>query len=323
MDRRCHIRPFSLPPGPLVVLDPQNPSRVFALADHLYLSNDDGKSWNQLGVPGNFSITLAIDPQNPAILYAAGYAGGVSKSMDGGVTWVPNAAPNGPVFPFTSLAIDPKKPSTLYAASGLNVLKSTDAGASWTMTGSPAPAAAIAVDPLNSAVLYASIGSFFGNPNAPAGFLAKSTDAGDTWTRITDGLPSGWLASSFVTDPATPGRVYALGSFASGGLYRSDNAGGSWISIGSGLPDGGTGPFQPPWQVTALAVDPKNPSLLYAASAAGGLYRSISAGADWKLVPGLAIPMVQSIAINPSDPSRIYVGTQKHPEDVFVIKVVQ
>ena len=97
------------------------------------------------------------------------------------------------------------------------------------------------------------------------------------------------------------------------GLYRSDNGGNNWIKIGSGLPDG---------VIFALAVDPGNPSTVYAAPSAGGLYRSTDAGASFTLVPGLRIPIVNAIAIDPANGSQIYTGTQFNPGDAFVMKIV-
>ena len=79
----------------------------------------------------------------------------------------------------------------------------------------------------------------------------------------------------------------------------------------------------PDWPINALAIDPTNPSVLYAASAAGGLYRSSDAGASWTAIPGLQVPIVHSIAIDPSDPSRIYTGAELNSQDVFVMKITQ
>jgi photosystem II stability/assembly factor-like uncharacterized protein len=115
-------------------------------------------------------------------------------------------------------------------------------------------------------------------------------------------------------DPVTPGRVYGFGVYSTNDLYRTDDGGNSWIDIGSPLPD---------WPISALAIDPTNPSVLYAASAAGGLYRSSDTGASWSLMPGLQVPIVHSIAIDPSDPSRIYTGAELNSQDVFVMKITQ
>ncbi len=319
--------------APAIAVDPKTPSRVYALADRLYVSNDRGQSWTPLGTPGfpytwaYSAPTLLLDPLTPTTIYAAGMCQsfhnncGVSKSTDGGLTWTvsSNSLPEPGLSPpitmlgsslILGLAIDPKTPSNLYASTGLGIFKSTDGAATWNLTGSLGNAGAVtavAVDPLNSAVLYASVG------NSLSAGIYKSTDAGATFTGNSNGLPSGWFADSLVLVPSVPGRVYAIGSFApTKDVYRSDDSGNTWMKVGSGLPDG---------PVSALAVDPGNSSVVYAAPSAGGLYRSTDAGATFSLLPGLRIPIVNSLAIDPANSSQIYTGSQFNPSDVFVMKI--
>ena len=301
-----------------VALDPNIQSRVYALADRVYASDDGGQSWTQLGSIGYPMTRLIVDPQTPSNMYASG-TGGFWKSTDGGSTWasIP-LVPGVPMGPVSALEIDPQNPGTLYAAalfpvtilppnaSPVGIMKSTDSGATWKATGSPAYATAFAVDPQNSTVLY---GSFAGG--ADPDYFSQSSDGGATWTTISRGLP---LANRLIVDPVTAGRIYALGSFPNYGAYRSDDGGRNWSMIGSGLPAG---------QINTLAIDPGDASVLYAGPAAGGLYRSSDAGANWALVPGLKLPIVNAIAINPSNSSRIYTGAQADPQDVFVMKIVQ
>ncbi len=327
---------------PALAVDPKTPSRVFALADRLYVSNDRGQSWTPLGSLGNnlfpaptFPFSgpiLILDPLTPTTMYAAGVCHngppncGISKSTDGGVTWtlipltVPAPGPqSAPVF-INGLAIDPKTPSILYASTtNAGIYKSTDAGATWKSTGSLTTTNAIAVDPSNSTVVYASSGvpippAAVGGPLTPDTFTVyKSTDAGATFTAVSNGLPAQWFPSNLVVDPSVSGRVYAVGSFFTSGVYRTDNGGSNWMKIGSGLPDG---------PIFALAVDPANSSTVYAAPSAGGLYRSTDAGASFTLMPGLRIPNVNTIAIDPTNGSQIYTGTQSNPGDAFVMKIL-
>ena len=309
--------------APAIAVDPKTLSRVYALADRLYVSNDRSQSWTALGTPGyprlwaSSGPTLLVDPFTPTTIYAPSMCQnvtngppncGVSKSTDGGLTWTVSS--NSPPVPILGLAIDPKTPSNLYASNGFGIFKSTDGAATWSPTGSLGEAgavAAVAVDPLNSAVLYASVG------NSLSAGIYRSTDAGVTFTAISNGLPSGWFANSLVLVPSVPGRVYAIGSFApTKDVYRTDDGGNTWMKVGSGLPDG---------PVSALAVDPENSSTVYAAPSAGGLYRSTDAGVTFSLVPGLSIPIVSSIAIDPTNSSQIYTGSQFNPSDAFVMKI--
>jgi hypothetical protein len=314
------------------VADPKTPARVYALSDRLYVSNDRGQNWTPRGSPANpgpllfpppfgGAPLLVLDPLTPATMYAAAnctFANngpptcGVSKSTDAGSSWTFNpitiSGPGPqPVF-VNGLAIDPKTPSRLYAASSTaGIFKSTDGGATWTGIFPLTSAATVAVDPQNPTVVYASFGSNTGS-------IFRSPDAGSTWATITNGLPTGWFANVLVTDRSVPGRVYALGSFSSTGLYRTENGGSNWIKIGSGLPDGA---------IVALTIDPNTSSTVYAAPSGGGLYRSTDAGASFILMPGLRIPIVSAIAIDPTNSSQIYTGTQFNPADAFVMKIAQ
>jgi photosystem II stability/assembly factor-like uncharacterized protein len=330
--------PVSSLPGPAfsslnVVADPKTPARVYALSDRLYVSDDSGQSWTPLGAPAgpsgpNFfpqfwGPPLAIDPLTPTTMYAAGLCipatngppiCGVAKSTDSGASWnlnsitVSGSFPPQPIF-VSGLTIDPKTPSTLYASAfNAGILKSTDAGETWATAFPLMNAAAVAVDPLNPTVVYSSIG-------ANTGSIFRSSDGGATWATVTNGLPSGWFATALVTDSSATGRVYALGSFNSGGgLYLTGNSGNNWVKIGSGLPDGA---------VSTLAVDPNAPSNVYAAPTSGGLYRSTDAGASFTLMPGLRIPIVNRIAIDAGNGSQIYTGAQFNPSDAFVMKILE
>jgi photosystem II stability/assembly factor-like uncharacterized protein len=87
-------------------------------------------------------------------------------------------------------------------------------------------------------------------------------------------LPANAGAEIVLIDPEQPERVYAADETT---LYRSDDAGRTWQPSGEGLPEGG---------VTALTIDSREPSRLYAAVAAGGLYLSEDGGATWRALPG-------------------------------------
>jgi photosystem II stability/assembly factor-like uncharacterized protein len=348
--------PTALPFAPILAADPQMPSRVYALADHLYVTDDGGQDWTQLGTPPTagfgplFRVALIIDPVNPTTMYSTGApppvtagasGGGIYKSTDGGLTWtfkriVPSITDppsfGGPAV-VEGLSIDPRTPTTLYAAlANGGIYKSTDGAATWTFSGPPSAtsAVAVAVDLLNPGILYASDVAL-GPPSPTSPFkmsLDKSVDGGATWSAINNGLPSRWLATLLVPDRAVPGRVYATQSSLnpipilppadlltnSYGIYRSDDGGNDWRLIGSGLPNS---------PITALEVDPSNSSIVYAAPLYGSLYRSTDAGENFKLIPGMQVPIVSSIAIDPFQPSNVYAGSVINPNDAFVMKVVQ
>src|SRR5438093_10236584 len=155
-----------------LAIDPQNPTNLYAsvagtdangvpTVDGVFKSTDGGGRWTAVntGLTNPGGISLAIDPQTPTTLYAAGW-GGVFKSTDGGGNWT--AANTGLTTPTSIgvLAIDPQTPTTLYVeyrASGGGVYKRTDGAGSWSRTGLTTinSISALAIDPQTPNTLYA------------------------------------------------------------------------------------------------------------------------------------------------------------------------
>src|SRR5262249_20220289 len=108
-----YFRPRAAPVSSLV-MDPLNSGTIYA--GH-YKSTDAGMTWVPLGlqVGGEASVALAIDPQEPWILYGgAEYddcpgsaASEISKSIDGGGTWTDTRSRVGCV---SAVAVDPLSP---------------------------------------------------------------------------------------------------------------------------------------------------------------------------------------------------------------------
>ncbi|HYR91801.1 MAG TPA: hypothetical protein VE422_47590 [Terriglobia bacterium] len=185
----------------MIAIDPQNTRSLFVAAGWgdidanpgIYISSDGGMSWHKTS---DFHIySLAIDPQNPQIIYAGGFGGGndhrgrptdaLVKSSDGGQSWI--VVPSQRNWPFgyiSALAIDPQNPRTIYAGSNTGVVKSTDAGESWTNVtpnlGDPINVVKLAIDPVDTSIVYASV--LIGRSGVP-GFTV-TTDGGRTWHTI-------------------------------------------------------------------------------------------------------------------------------------------
>ena len=241
--------------------------------------------WKTGGPYGATVRALAMDPTNPATLYAGTYGRGVFKSTNAAATWTGanSGLTEGQV---QALAIDPTSPATVYAGtySG-GVSKSTNAGATWTAANSGLTnlnVAALAIDPHSPATLYAAAGGVF-----------RSTDAGATWASTS--LTSG--AGALAIDPKTPATLYAGGN----GVLKSTDSGGTWTAVNDGLTD---------LHVMALAVDPATTSTLYAGTR-DGIYKSTDAGASWAgaLTGGLSY-MTNMLTVDPTTSSTIYAGTE-------------
>ncbi len=146
-------------------------------------------TWRSLGPPGATVTALARSETVPGRVYAGIVDGGVFRSDDGGVSWVP-ARGGLTAVTVHALAVDPSSASTVYAGVESGLYKSEDGGVSWTFhdqglpvlagTGEAAAVLALAIDPSSPETLYAATGVG----------VSKSTDGGLTWALLGTGLTS-------------------------------------------------------------------------------------------------------------------------------------
>lgn len=295
------------------------------------------------GYTGRLSCVVA-SPTDPDKYYVGGADGGVWKTLDGGVSWIP-LTDHLPICSIGALALDPLDDDIVYAGSGeanyanhsvygLGIYKTTDGGDTWEIlaadTFSGRTFAQIAVSPTDRNVLYAAVGyaggfparvAAKGHPDGGAGVgVFKSTDAGQTWTPLTTGIPS-LAATDLVVDPTDGDRVYAaIGHIfgdANNGLYRSVDGGATFTKLTSILPTTNVGRV-------SLAVARSNPNRLYAifvnrsdANGGGastrGVFRSDNGGETWVDVsPGNFQATygwyLSTVTIRPTDPDTFFLG---------------
>jgi photosystem II stability/assembly factor-like uncharacterized protein len=284
---------------------PQRPGTVYAAAGGLGLfeSSDGGTHWQSLARGIELVDGVTLDPSNPDNVLAVVPGYGVVRSSDAGRTWV--QAPLGTRY-VHAVAISGR----VAYAGGRSLFGSTDGGRSWRelrLLGAlgAIDVRALAVAPEDAAV-YAGIADFGASS---AGGLYKSTDSGNSWTRL------GALhadVGAIALDPADAATIYVAGG---GGVFRSSDGGTSWQPVNSGLPrrrfkrrDNGK------WTtytdgVTALAIDPAHPTTLYAAAFERGVFRSTDSGRSWQpLNAGLPVLDVLALALDPTD-KILYAGT--------------
>ena len=220
----------------------------------------------------------------------------------------------------------PQEPNVFYI--GVNnggVWKTTDYGRTWfpifddQNTGSIGD---IAVAPSNPNVIYVGSGEGIQRPDLSVGNgMYKSEDAGKTWKHL--GLDDAQQIGGLAIDPNDENRVFVAvlghpyGPNTTRGVYRSLNGGKTWERVL--YKDENTGAIQ-------VAIDPKNPNIIYADMWAGrqgpwengswdgkesGLYKSIDGGTTWKKLTN-GLPTVQQglgrigFCIAPTDPNRLY-----------------
>ncbi|MBI3981529.1 MAG: glycosyl hydrolase, partial [Gemmatimonadetes bacterium] len=203
----------------------------------MYKSTDAGRTWTHVGLRDAGQIAkVRIHPRNPDLVYVAvvGHAfgrnaeRGVFRSRDGGKTWEKVLFLSDSTGAI-DLSMDVHNPRVLYAALWRAERKP------WT---------------------------FYGG--AMEGGIYKTTDGGDTWTRLTSGLPTGLIGKIGVAvSAANPDKVYAVveAGDGQGGVYRSDNAGATWRRVNSDF-----GPIERPWYYNHMYADPKDENTIYIAS---------------------------------------------------------
>ena len=239
--------------------------------DGVYRSTDAGKTWKKIGLDSTRHVSrIVIHPKNPDVvlvaaqgaLYGPSKERGIYKSADGGNTWK------------NVLYVDEK-------------------------TG----AAELSMDPNNPRIIYAAMWEHGRLPwkiisGGPGSGLYKSTDMGETWTKMTEGLPTKMGKMSIAVSRSNPEKVYALIESDSQederGLYVSTNAGKSWSQVTSE-----PRLIQRAWYYIELFVDPKNDNTIYVLSAPA--LRSDDGGKTWSEVDGVHGDY-HDMWINPDNP---------------------
>jgi uncharacterized protein (TIGR03437 family) len=283
--------PSPVPAVAFLAIDPSDSATIYAgTFGGVFKSSDGGAHWVMILSDGG---PVGIDPFNRSTIFV-GTIFGVAKSMDGGSTWV--ASDRGlslPVPGIDTLAIDPRSPSTLYAgtADGGRIFKTADGGSTWTSAGNGIPSASLfvrtlVVDPSNSSTIYASAASG----------VFKSVNGGLNWFAVNNGIPaSSLLMPALVIDPGHPSTLYAGSGF---GFFKTTDGGANWTAINKGLPAGNT-------SVRFLVIDPSNTNTLYAGAFLSA-YKTTDGGANWTALR--AGPVLDAIAVDPTDPNTIYGG---------------
>ncbi len=182
-----------------------------------------------------------------------------------------------------SVAVSPGSSSTLVAGTASGYSVTTNGGASWSPVSTGWETSALAFDPSNASIVYAATGAA----------LARSADSGATY------VPVILEATQCVAiDPSSPTTVYA-GTVDH--VYKSTDRGLTWSPVF-------TGPGHS--FVNALAVDPGNSQVVWAAMTFGGIRKSTNGGATWASIPG-SMPMgpapssVVAIAVHPASSNTV------------------
>jgi len=288
---------------------------VFYMAPNnggVWKTTDYGRTWNPIfdDQPTGSIGALAVAPSAPDTIYVGSGEGlrrpdlsvgnGLYKSIDAGRTWRHLGLREAQQI--ASILVDPKDPNRLFVAAqghpyGPNaergIFRSIDGGESWQKVlykDENAGGMDLVFDPRNPQVIFASLWSSRRPPwttgggyDGPGSGLYKSTDGGDTWRQLTQGLPGdaeGIGRIGPAVSPSDPDRMYAwVDAKKASGIYRSDNAGETWQQINDEERIWGRGD-----DFGCVRVDPRNKDIIYVANTS--TYRSTDAGRNFTAIKG-------------------------------------
>ncbi len=276
-----------VPPSIGLRLDPSRPSLLYArsaasdgISTYLWRSEDAGVTWRdaQAGLERPFDA-LAIDPENPRVIWVWTEDGELWRSPDAGATWSQRPTPSSPIAPQTvQLLVDPHHPETLYrvdVGTGQPIVSvSRDGGATF-----------VAGNPVSS--LYTDLEPVLVQPQgdellafATEGFRV-SQDVGQSWTVRGRCRKAGFVRGALA--PSAPDTLYGIPTSFNQCLARSDDGGASWrpLPYPPRLPSAHASCY-------AVAVDPLNPRHVWVAAQVTGnggfrylLFESSNGGASW------------------------------------------
>ena len=275
---------------------------------------------------GRITAIIGVNADSKT-LYVGSAGGGVWKSTNAGASFKP-------IFDkycmsIGAIAVDQSNPSTVFVGTGESnmrntvsigdgMYKSTDAGDNWVKVGmdSTEHIAKIIIDPKNSKTIYAAAPGPLWSDSKHRG-LSKSTDGGDTWTKIFY-INEKTGCADVAVDPNDPNTIYVTMwefrrfpyAFNSGGmssgLHKSTDGGKTWKELKNGLP-------AKPFGRIALTLAPSSPKDMIAIVEAKetGLYISSDGGETWKSQSAtmnvVSRPFYFScLVIDPKDPKRVY-----------------
>jgi photosystem II stability/assembly factor-like uncharacterized protein len=288
---------------------------------------------------GRVAAVTAVHEDGRLTIYVGAASGGVWKSVDGGTTYKP-------VFDKQSslsvgaMAIDPQAPKTIWVGTGESwtrnsvsigdgIYKSTDGGDNWTNVGlkDSERISKILIDPKDGNTVYACVPGKLWSDSEARG-VYKTTDGGNTWTKILKGPNPSTGCSMITMSSADPRTLYAgLWDFrrkgwtfrsggenstapSSSGLFKTTDGGATWTELdaasASGLP-------AKPWGRIAVTAAPSNPSVVYALieSNRSALFRSDDAGKTWQERDRSQLMVWRpfyfaNLIVDPKDENKIY-----------------
>ena len=296
-----------------VVGVPSDPTTYYMGAANggVFKTTDSGATWTAIA-DGQIAVgatgALAVADSNPNIVWLGtgspdprgniSNGDGVYKSIDAGKTWTHMGLEKAGTI--GRVRIDPKNPDVVFVAVignifGANkergVYRTKDGGKTWEQVlaiSDKTGAVDLSLDPKNSNVIFAGMWTVRREPwsvtsGSMEGGLYRSLDAGNTWQKITNGLPTKVMVGkvAVTVSGADSKRVYALIEAANdeGGVFRSDDGGATWSRVNNTR-----NLQQRAFYYCRLYADPVDVDTVYGLNT--GIYKSTDGGKTFVGFPG-------------------------------------
>jgi photosystem II stability/assembly factor-like uncharacterized protein len=271
-----------------IAVDSVHPGTIYiaSASGGVWKSTDYGTTWDPIfDKESSYSIgCITIDPNNPFVIWvgsgennsqrSVSYGDGVYRSDDGGATWKNMGLKSSEHI--GKILVDPRNSNIIFVAAqgplwnaggDRGLYKSTDGGKNWKAVLSISKYTGVndvIFDPRNPDVMYASSYQRMRHvytliDGGPESAIYKSTDGGENWEKLTNGIPKVDLGRiGLGNSPANQDIVYAIIEAADnkGGFFKSTDRGASWIKTSDYMTSS-------PQYYNEIVVDPKDVNIIY------------------------------------------------------------
>jgi photosystem II stability/assembly factor-like uncharacterized protein len=312
-------------------VNPKNPSEYYVgvASGHIWKTVNNGTTWAPIfDKNGAYSIgSIKMDPNNSNVVWAGtgennhqralGYGNGVYKTEDGGKTWKNMGLKDSRQIGM--IAIDPRNSNIVFVAAegslwgpggDRGLYKTVDGGKNWTKVLEISENTGInnvVIDPCDPDLMYATseqrrrhiYGKIGGGPETA---VYKSTDAGASWNKLTNGLPKGDMGGMGIAiSPVDHNVIYLIieAQEDQGGFFRSTDRGASFSKMNSYASSG--------QYYNTIVADPKNVDVVY--SLETRTRKTVDGGKNWTVLGNNARHVDDhAMWIDPKDTNHIFIG---------------
>ncbi|HDK27878.1 MAG TPA: hypothetical protein ENG48_12430 [Candidatus Atribacteria bacterium] len=275
------------------VVDPDDPMTIFVnnYGGGAFKSTDGARTWevSSKGYTGADLFRICIESGNSDIVYTIGRTGPF-RSFSGGQGWTGLQFGPANEAEWNTIAMNPSNPKEIIIADEHtgHIYKSRDGGNKWIIVFEPDKNIgdvlnrhgfkAIAYAPSSPNIIYAGMRkgrrSIDGDLSPGPSFgMYKSTDGGNTWKEINSGLDTPLININCIAVHPINSDIVYIGTWRDG-VYKTTNGGENWEPVNGGLVS---------LDVRSLAIDTKNPEVVYAGMAEGaGIFKTTNGGEYWE-----------------------------------------